>query len=486
MQHVLRALVRSLTRQRYFHLTLLILTIAAARPALHGAELANVLIRGVPHVLQKPDFCGEACAEMYLRKLGVPIDQDGVFDRSGLDPALGRGCYTRDLDQALRAIGFSTGRVWSEIPVRTARRSLDDAFTALHAHLVRGVPSIVCTRYDKRTNTTEHFRLVLGYDSKTDDVLYNDPAEPGAAYRRMQRTRFLELWPLKYDADSWTVVRLRLEPKGKLSAAATSDRSRNSEFAQHILKLRAKLPDGLFSIVLQKPFVVLGDEPAETVKERARDTVQWAVDRLKRDYFERDPAEIIDIWLFQDAPSYERYAEKFFGTKPSTPYGYYSPRDRALVMNIATGGGTLVHEIVHPFMAANFQECPAWFNEGLASLYEQSSQRDGHIIGLANWRLPGLQRAIRKGTVPSFKTLCETTTLEFYDRDRGTNYAQARYLCYYLQEQGLLIKYFHAFRKNAATDPSGYETLKTILGGDDMAKVQERWQSYVLKLTFDG
>jgi len=28
----------------------------------------------------------------------------------------------------------------------------------------------------------------------------------------------------------------------------------------------------------------------------------------------------------------------------------------------------LVHEIVHPFMRANFPECPAWFNEGLASL----------------------------------------------------------------------------------------------------------------------
>jgi len=46
-----------------------------------------------------------------------------------------------------------------------------------------------------------------------------------------------------------------------------------------------------------------------------------------------------------------------------------------------------VHEIVHPFMAANFPDCPAWFNEGLASLYEQSSERDGKIIGLTNWRL---------------------------------------------------------------------------------------------------
>ena len=46
-------------------------------------------------------------------------------------------------------------------------------------------------------------------------------------------------------------------------------------------------------------------------------------------------------------------------------------------MNIATGGGTLVHEIVHPFVEANFPGCPTWFNEGLGSLYEQSAERKG-------------------------------------------------------------------------------------------------------------
>ena len=110
---------------------------------------------------------------------------------------------------------------------------------------------------------------------------------------------------------------------------------------------------------------------------------------------------------------------------------------QALVMNIATGGGTLVHEIVHPFMAANFPGCPSWFNEGLASLYEQCGEREGRIRGETNWRLPGLQQAIRADRVPSFESLMSTTTRQFYDKDPGTNYSQARYLCYYLQEQGM-------------------------------------------------
>ena len=122
-------------------------------------------------------------------------------------------------------------------------------------------------------------------------------------------------------------------------------------------------------------------------------------------------------------------------------------------MNIATGGGTLVHEIVHPFVRANFPKCPAWLNEGLGSLYEQCGERDGHIVGYPNWRLPGLQRAIKADAVPSFKELTSTTDSEFYGDDKGTNYAQARYLCYYLQEQGKLTKFYHDVRRQPERRP---------------------------------
>ena len=236
--------------------------------------------------------------------------------------------------------------------------------------------------------------------------------------------------------------------------------------------------------MVQSPFVVLGDESPQMVRAHAINTVKWAVDKLKQDYFQRDPTEIIDIWLFQDATSYNRNARLLFNDTPTTPFGYYSAQHHALVMNIATGGGTLVHEIVHPFVAANFPDCPAWFNEGLGSLYEQSGEEDGRIVGYTNWRLPGLQEAIRKKRVPSFKTLCSTSTDEFYEKDRGTNYAQARYLLYYLQRQGLLRKFYHRFYANRKKDPTGYATLQEILGRKDMAAFQRDWEAYVLKLRF--
>src|SRR3954471_22054992 len=80
----------------------------------------DVLITTVPHVKQRPDFCGEACVEMVLRKLGKRGDQDYVFDMSGLDPAEGRGCYSADLVRALKRIGFTPGDVFFNINVAHA------------------------------------------------------------------------------------------------------------------------------------------------------------------------------------------------------------------------------------------------------------------------------------------------------------------------------------------------------------------------------
>jgi hypothetical protein len=255
-----------------------------------------------------------------------------------------------------------------------------------------------------------------------------------------------------------------------------------ADYSRHVDQLKKKLPSADFTIVIQPPFVVVGDEAAEVVKERSERTVKWAVDKLKQDYFSKDPAQILDIWLFKDAASYERNALALFGEKPSTPYGYYSSRHKALIMNISTGGGTLVHEIVHPFIEANFPNCPPWLNEGLGSLYEQSGEVDGHIHGYPNWRLPGLQRAIKAGQVPSFKTLMAYNPSSFYNDDKGTNYAQARYLCYYLQQRGLLVKFYREFLAHQKTDPTGHQTLRRILGARDMNVFKLKWEKFVLSL----
>jgi hypothetical protein len=256
----------------------------------------------------------------------------------------------------------------------------------------------------------------------------------------------------------------------------------DADFASHIAELKKKIPGREFTIIVQPPFVVLGDGTPAAVKSQT-ETVRWAVEKLKQDYFEKDPTEILDIWLFKNEASYRKYALSLFKDDPDTPYGYYSSEHKALIMNIETGGGTLVHEIVHPFVEANFPDCPAWFNEGLGSLYEQSGEQDGHIYGYTNWRLSGLQSAIKARALPTFKTLTATATRDFYYEDKGTNYGQARYLLYYLQERRLLIKFYKEFYANRKTDPTGYQTLQAVLNEPDMNAFQKKWEKYVLDLT---
>ncbi len=249
-------------------------------------------------------------------------------------------------------------------------------------------------------------------------------------------------------------------------------------------ELTSKLKGREFTVIAEPPFVVIGDDDPEVVKEWAEGVVRGTVKRLKRAYFSLDPSNVLEIWLFKDENSYRKHAKEFFNDEPSTPYGYYSPSDRALVMNIATGGGTLVHELVHPFIEANFPACPAWFNEGLGSLYEQSGTVDGRIYGYTNWRLRGLQNGIRNKVVPSFQKMTAMTDREFYREKTGTNYAQARYLMYYLQEKGLLAKFYKQFSTNVKTDPTGYKTLQSVLGERDMIAFQRRWEAFVMKLVF--
>lgn len=255
------------------------------------------------------------------------------------------------------------------------------------------------------------------------------------------------------------------------------------DYRRHVERLKKTVPPG-FTIVVREPFVVIGDERPSRVRARAEKTVKWAVDRLKRMYFEKDPDHIIDIWLFKNSRSYQKHTWEIFKVKPDTPFGFSSPRHNALIMNIATGGGTLVHEIVHPFMAANFPRCPAWFNEGLGSLYEACRGSGDELEGLLNWRLPALQEAVKRNRIPSFKAFMSTTDYRFYREDRGTNYGQARYLCYYLQEKGLLKKFYHKFRADVQKDPIGYETLKEVLGERDMDAFKRKWQIYILQLRY--
>jgi hypothetical protein len=72
----------------------------------------------------------------------------------------------------------------------------------------------------------------------------------------------------------------------------------------------------------------------------------------------------------------------------------------------------------------------------------------------------------------------------FYDADPGTNYAQARYLCLWLQEHGLLQEYYREFTQGVQEDPTGHRTLARIVGATDMDAWDRTWQRWVMGLRY--
>lgn len=239
------------------------------------------------------------------------------------------------------------------------------------------------------------------------------------------------------------------------------------------------VPEG-FHVAVHRPFLVLGDMPQAEVADLTQRLVAWSDRLLRQDLFKAAPEPWVDVWLYRDAESYERHVTAIFDEPPDTPYGFAN--ERGLFMNIATGGGTLVHELVHPYVDADLPGAPPWLNEGLGSLYEACAQRDGHIVGLLNWRLEGLQEGIEADALLSFKELTELDRAGFYGEGSGLHYAQSRYLLYYLQEQGKLFSFYAAARAGFEADPTGYTALVEALGEADMAAFQARWEGWVMGL----
>lgn len=211
-------------------------------------------------------------------------------------------------------------------------------------------------------------------------------------------------------------------------------------------------------------------------------TIAAAARALTKQYFQTVPNAPITVLLFSNEKSYNHYAKQLFNEEGISVYGYYKADRRTLVMNVGTGGGTLVHEMTHALIDFDFPKVPDWFNEGLASLYEQSQflPNGEGIQGLPNWRLPGLQDAIRKQRLGTMEALIQSD--DFRGAAVGVNYAQARYFCLYLQDRKLLQEYYRCFRAAQKEDPRGLKTMRELFGPERWSRIDHDFQTWALTL----
>jgi hypothetical protein len=234
-------------------------------------------------------------------------------------------------------------------------------------------------------------------------------------------------------------------------------------FTGRINELKEKL-SGDF-IVKEHSYFVIASNLSETETDKILNgTIDKAVECFYNDYFSVTPGEATTIFLFKDDKTYRYWAKQLYDDDDLSRYGYYKPTEKTMLMNINTGTGTLVHEMTHALAGYDFPDIPSWFNEGLGSLYERCSLNNKTILGYVNWRLPALQDAITDKSYTSVEKVMKTNWDEFYGNRSDVNYAHARYLCMYLQENGLLKKYYKYFRDTYNSDSTGITQMEKITG----------------------
>ncbi len=203
-----------------------------------------------------------------------------------------------------------------------------------------------------------------------------------------------------------------------------------------------------------------GQSPAEIQRMAAQ--LERYVAFLSREYGFSLPDRYVTLYLVPDIGRVRAVADKVHGldVSPST-LGYSFQDDLSAVgMVRGTQTGTLMHELFHLLVRASFGDIPQWLDEGVASLYEVSAERDGRYVGLPNWRGRVLDNAWDMR--PTLRSVVASPWFAF-DRTDGqengwmmeaeraaVHLATARYLALYLQDKGKLRTVFDAFR---ARDP---------------------------------
>jgi hypothetical protein len=246
------------------------------------------------------------------------------------------------------------------------------------------------------------------------------------------------------------------------------------------------LPVAGYTAVDEPPFVVIGAGTAAEVEALATGTIRPAAEALRQDFFTEDPAPGLQIWLFPDAESRERDAPAVVARHDPGRDGYYAVADHVVVATLSVGDQAPLHYLVHAYHRANLPACPAWVDEGLGTLFEVSAVADGHLQGLIDHRLPGLQEALRDGSAPDLETLTTLSAPTFHGVGHERHEAAARYLCYYLQQHDLLRSFHRRLQENIAGDPHGSRALLGALGEEDLDAVEERWRLWTLALTTES
>jgi len=214
--------------------------------------------------------------------------------------------------------------------------------------------------------------------------------------------------------------------------------------------------------------------------------VRRALPALYNGRFSTRPTRPITVYLFEYAGEYEAFCKARYGRPCPSPLGFYEGFAREIVADQHYGVTTVLHELVHPILEADFPEAPRWLGEGISAMYEAPVIAGGEIHGGTGWRLPWLRRALNaRGhhELASLDALFSMPADVFQGPDALTAYAVARFACLWLDSPGQdrLWKFYGTWRDHFGEDPTGEKSFAAVVG-QTPHEANDAWRKWVRTL----
>ena len=198
-------------------------------------------------------------------------------------------------------------------------------------------------------------------------------------------------------------------------------------------------------------------------------------------YFTPDPKAPLSVYVFATEAEFTAFGRQIGGPDAAGYFKVLGNGTPVLVVNLDTGLGTTLHELVHAFVYQGFRPWPPlWFNEGFAAYHEKClGQLDGSVLQasfgyFSNWRFPRLKAEAVAGRLRLANLLDPT-------QDPSS---AAGALMLFLDRRGRFVPLVRAMRE-AHDDPDGMRTLAAVWGGD-LATLEAEWLTWLRDQPIDA
>jgi hypothetical protein len=229
-------------------------------------------------------------------------------------------------------------------------------------------------------------------------------------------------------------------------------------------------------------FLVFSNLPESQTYNLIDNDIRNTSNYILKNFAVKTPPDVINVFLFENRESYDNALSHIFreSSLGFTTSGFYHPQSNSVLALYTKRESTVSHEIIHSITASDFQDIPAWFDEGFATLFQDMYSAGSSRTFIYNTDLEYLQNSIRSGTYVQIDEMMRSGENGFYE-NIGFNYPQAEFILRYLNDKDLLKKYYKFFRSTVQQDSTGIKQLERVTG-ITINELDKEFRNYILSL----